>query len=80
MGVVVSVDTNSRNSRTEIFHGVHPDEHLACIQYLITNGAPTDQEYNQTNITLARYALSRGLADDAAWCWLNQWLRLRLTY
>lgn len=67
-----SVDTNGQPQRKKkeekgrSFHVFHSDEHPACIQYLMANGAPTDQEYNQTNITLARYALSRGLDDDAA--------------
>lgn len=67
-----SVDTNDQTQGTKKdekgtpFHGFHADQHPACIQYLLVNGAPTDQDYNQTNITLARYALSRKLNDDAA--------------
>jgi len=35
-----------------------------CIERLITRGAPTDQEYVQSNHTLARYIISSGLSDD----------------
>ena len=38
----------------------------ACITWLRQNGAPLDQEYNAVNLTLARYALSRGLGEAAA--------------
>jgi replicative DNA helicase len=51
---------------SKIFESFHPDEHPACIRYLLAHGAPTDEDYNQTSITLARYALSRKLDDDAA--------------
>ena len=37
-----------------------PDEHPACIHYLINQGAPTDQDYNSVNLTLARYVITRG--------------------
>lgn len=53
-------------SDTSRFESFHPDEHPACIRYLLAHGAPTDEDYNHTNITLARYALSRKLDDDAA--------------
>lgn len=38
----------------------------ACITWLRQNGAPLDQGYNAVNLTLARYAVSRGLGEDAA--------------
>lgn len=56
----------TKSDTSSIFESFRADEHPACIQYLIKHGAPADQEYNQTNVTLARYALSRGLGDDAA--------------
>jgi len=42
------------------FSILSPDEHPACIHYLINNGAPTDQDYNAVNLTLSRYAITRG--------------------
>ena len=38
----------------------------ACITWLREHGAPLDQPYNAVNLTLARYAVSRGLGEDAA--------------
>lgn len=42
------------------FSILSPDEHPACIHYLIDNGAPTDQDYNAVNLTLSRYVITRG--------------------
>jgi replicative DNA helicase len=42
------------------FSILSPSEHPVCIHYLITNGAPTDQDYNAVNLTLSRYAITRG--------------------
>ncbi len=41
-------------------------EHPACIRNYMVQGSPTDEQYNKTNVTLARYAVSRGLNRDAA--------------
>ena len=38
----------------------------ACITWLREHGAPLDQPYNSVNLTLARYAVSRGLGEEAA--------------
>jgi replicative DNA helicase len=38
----------------------------ACISWLRLHGAPRDEHYNSTNLTLARYAISRGLGDEDA--------------
>jgi replicative DNA helicase len=49
----------TQNLKTD-FSILSPDEHPACIHYLINNGAPTDQDYNAVNLTLSRYAITRG--------------------
>ncbi|MGI0482683.1 DnaB-like helicase C-terminal domain-containing protein [Geminocystis sp. CENA526] len=36
-------------------------DHPSCIQHLLSNGAPLDVDYNQANLTLIRYCLTRGL-------------------
>lgn len=38
----------------------------ACIAWLREHGAPLDQPYNSVNLTLARYAVSRGLREEEA--------------
>jgi len=38
----------------------------ACITWLREHGAPLDQPYNSVNLTLARYAVSRGLREEEA--------------
>lgn len=43
-----------------------PDEHPACIHYLMNQGAPTDQDYNSVNLTLARYVITRGWERNQA--------------
>ncbi|MBD1862412.1 MULTISPECIES: DnaB-like helicase C-terminal domain-containing protein [Trichocoleus] len=43
------------------FSMLESDDHPACIQYLLHQGAPTDQDYNAVNLTLSRYAITRGL-------------------
>ncbi len=59
----VALDFNSRSKIQHLkadFSILSPDEHPACIHYLITNGAPTDQDYNAVNLSLSRYAITRG--------------------
>ncbi|BAQ63230.1 replicative DNA helicase (DnaB) (plasmid) [Geminocystis sp. NIES-3708] len=36
------------------------DKHPSCINFLLNNGAPLEIEYNQANLTLVRYCLTRG--------------------
>ena len=36
------------------------DSHPSCINHLLNNGAPLEVDYNQVNLTFARYCLSRG--------------------
>lgn len=59
----VAPDSNpkpkTQNLKTD-FSILSPSEHPVCIHYLITNGAPTDQDYNAVNLTLSRYAITRG--------------------
>jgi replicative DNA helicase len=50
----------AQNSKLADFSILSSDEHPACIHYLINNGAPTDQDYNAVNLTLSRYAITRG--------------------
>jgi len=35
-------------------------DHPSCIKFLLDNGAPLDIDYNQVNLTLIRYCLTRG--------------------
>lgn len=49
----------TQNLKTD-FSILSSSEHPVCIHYLITNGAPTDQDYNAVNLTLSRYAITRG--------------------
>ena len=39
-------------------------EHPACIRNYMVQGSPSDEEYNKTNVTLARYAVSRDLKQE----------------
>ena len=41
-------------------------EHPACIRNYMVQGSPADEEYNKTNMTLARYAVSRNLKREEA--------------
>ena len=41
-------------------------EHPACINHLIANGVPLELDYNQGNLTLARYCLDRQLEEPEA--------------
>ena len=36
------------------------DSHPSCINHLLNNGAPLEVDYNQANLTFARYCLTRG--------------------
>ena len=38
--------------------------HPACILHMTNKGAPLDLDYNLSNITLARYVISKGLDDE----------------
>lgn len=42
------------------------DKHPACINALLTEGAPELMQYNQANMNLASYCRSRGLSEDQA--------------
>lgn len=54
------------NMRSVDFSGIGADEHPQCILYYMECGAPLDQEYNSVNLTIARYAIAKGLNDEAA--------------
>ncbi|PHV60950.1 hypothetical protein, partial [Cyanobacterium aponinum] len=36
-------------------------DHPSCIKHLLTNGAPLEVDYNQANLTLIRYCLTKKL-------------------
>lgn len=38
------------------------DRNPSCINFLLNNGAPLEIEYNQANLTLVRYCLTRGFS------------------
>jgi len=42
------------------------DNHPSCINHLITNGSPLEIDYNQANLTLIRYCLSKGIEKKEA--------------
>lgn len=44
----------------------YPGNHPSCIKHLLTHGSPKDEDYNATNLTLARYTTTKGLADNEA--------------
>jgi replicative DNA helicase len=48
------------------FGKLQADEHPLCIASMLTDGAPTDQTFNQANLSLARYTQDRGLDESAA--------------
>jgi len=59
-GSAPNVQSKIQNLKSADFSVLAPDEHPACIHYLMNNGAPTDQDYNSVNLTLSRYAITRG--------------------
>lgn len=48
------------------FSNLGENQHPPCIQYLLEHGAPLDQQYNEANMTIGRYAASKGLSDEEA--------------
>lgn len=40
------------------------DKHPSCITHLINNGAPLEIEFNQANLTLVRYCLTREISSQ----------------
>jgi replicative DNA helicase len=65
--------TDNKGSGSQRHHGVEPKDnkgiaeklnslgdHPSCIKFLLDNGAPLDIDYNQVNLTLIRYCLTRG--------------------
>jgi replicative DNA helicase len=57
---------HSTATKATNFSILAPDEHPACIHYLMNQGAPTDQDYNSVNLTLARYVITRGWERNQA--------------
>ena len=48
------------------FSNLGENQHPPCIQYLLEHGAPLDQQYNEANMTIGRYAASKGLSEQEA--------------
>ncbi|MBF0503239.1 MAG: AAA family ATPase [Candidatus Riflebacteria bacterium] len=60
-------EPESKQQQSKItFDKLREDEHPQCINHLITKGAPTDQVYNNVNLTLARYCQTRKFKEQAA--------------
>jgi replicative DNA helicase len=57
---------HSTATKSTDFSILAPGEHPACIHYLTSQGAPTDQDYNSVNLTLARYVITRGWERNQA--------------
>jgi replicative DNA helicase len=67
LGTLASANAH-RSAPTKLtdFSSLGKDEHPACIHYLMHQGAPTDQDYNSVNLTLARYVTARGWERNQA--------------
>lgn len=57
-------ETNQKeiNQKLNSFGNNHP----SCINHLINNGSPLEIDYNQANLTLVRYSLSRNMELEEA--------------
>ncbi|WP_330205494.1 DnaB-like helicase C-terminal domain-containing protein [Cyanobacterium sp. DS4] len=55
----VNSEVRSKNEITDKLKSL--GDHPSCIKHLLTNGAPLEVDYNQANLTLIRYCLTRGL-------------------
>lgn len=63
---MVETKSSTEQNNSNKFVLFPPNQHPSCINHLLTQGAPLELDYNDVNMTLARYALARNLSESEA--------------